>query len=448
MSTRFAPSTILPLIEKHTTAVSDVCSDILSIADGSEIYGAMAFSSMFSSLTPRPNLSPINANHHYDLYCQRFFTQLPKISNQIGYKVMMPLGTIGKMINHLLHRKDFIRRCLDNKDYLSVRNAIINEFSPYRYTRGNGSLTSSEVADYLTGALSDLRGHQLRSNIEALTKMLKSGHIRGPGDCYSHDEIAYSVDPTGVIASMRSALETEKRDRYYRFERSISPESEDHIRFEALMDTLNVSLPLRLNSSNPKKKILFFGSQMKRKLYGFRGIDKYSRAMLSLFYWQLALSRVSAKHSGPSLQGRAIKMMNFNKSQFELILKEYRELSTTNEVDIDDGLSDAFTNTIWVPFVKSLVLPDSISKISEDEFSRLARESVDGKDGATRSAATRKILEEASVTTEAALQILASNIDPRLLDIYTYADPSIEDNDRFKQMINLFPQVSVGPKLG
>ena len=291
MLDRFTPANVLQMVERHYTAVADVCADVAAINNGEELYAALAFSAVFSSLTPRHNLSPINSKHHYDLYCQKFISHLPRLSNQIGYKPMIPLGTIGKMLNYLLHRDAFIRKCLDEKDHSDVTLAILDEFSDYRINKQR-SLTSTEIAEYLGDALKSLHSSGLRQRVSEFIELLKSGAIKGPGNCYSRDEITLSLDAKPLIDFLIDAMRADKLKRYSRYDRhrQVRLQNEDHIEFEALMDALNMSLPMRLNQSSENKRILFFGSAQKRTIYGQSAGD-YSRAMLSLFYWQSELAR-------------------------------------------------------------------------------------------------------------------------------------------------------------
>ena len=133
--------------------------------------------------------------------------------------------------------------------------------------------------------------------------------------------------------------------------------------------------------------------------------------------------------------------MHFNKDFFVQMLNSFKELVDKNYIDIDEGLSDAFTRGLWVPFVKNMANKDMTGQ--EEELARLLRDSVSGNCDATR-----KILEEASASTNEGLKALAGHVDPEDIDIYTYAKPSIADNERFLKIRDLIPSGKAGPKLG
>lgn len=428
----FTPASLQRIVDAHTVAVSNVCADMEAIRDGQEIIAALAFSSLFPFLTPKHNLSLSNYKHHYDIYCGHVISNLPRLSNKMGYKVILPLGTIGKMLNHIFHRQEFLDGILNSSSENQTRQIILREFENSA-SRSSGVLTGNDLGRFLSSRLVNLTSTPLKQRAIKLADMLSSGYLFGPGDFFSRDEILASFSSRDLWKEVYDAMYQSKRASHY---------DDEHNRFEAVMDTFNITLPIRLNNEDGKKRVLFFGSSQKRIVYGSQDIDNFSRHMLSMLYWERALERAE-KPGVENIQERALTSLMFSNRQFENIQSELHSLIERKELDIHDGLSEAFTHEMWMPFLVTLSRKGSEMGSSNEELGRLMRDSVIGDHKATQ-----ELVGHAMESTNEALKILSDAIRPDDVDMYTYAEPTLTDNERFKKIRALIPQRPVSPKVG
>lgn len=431
----FAPSSLKGNVDLHTAAVSNACNDIQAIRDGEEIIAALAFSALFSFLTPKHNLTSSNHKHHYDIFCRQSIYNLPRVSKDIGYKVILPLGTIGKLLNHVFHRKEFLDRILNSSNETQTREIILKELKDTTNFHGGG-FTGHDLGRLLSSRLAGVANTPIKQNVLKLSEMFNSESLFGPGDFFTREEIISSFSSRTLWKNVHEAMYASKRAA-----RHWEPRDEAHVQFEAIMDTFNITLPIRLNGQR-NKRVLFFGSQLKRVAYGKQNVENFSRHMLSMFYWEQALDRAN-KSDALDKQSRALAALNFSKRQFENIKLELDNLINDNEIDIHEGLSEAITNEMWMPFLVTLSNKYLDMSHSNEELARLTQESIAGD-----SKATRELVEHASVTTDDALKILSESLRPDDIDLYMYAVPTLADNERFQKIEALMSPRPLSPKLG
>jgi len=103
----YTPRNLLPIIHRHSESLKQVCDDLEAmLLQGREIFAACAFSGLFPFLTQRQRLTPTNQRHHYDLMCRKIFTNIAREGNALGYKPILPLGTLGKLLNHYFTQRN------------------------------------------------------------------------------------------------------------------------------------------------------------------------------------------------------------------------------------------------------------------------------------------------------------------------------------------------------
>ncbi len=341
--------------------------------------------------------------------------------DHFGYICYLPLGTIGKLLNHLSHRIEFIEKCTQVKDTSELKSILIDNL-PASLTR---NISSDGLNDYLQHVLSSTVSPDIRENIVHLSELIKKKIFLAPQDIMDRQRLLDSISSNNMFNSIREDMLSARLKRPRASEQPV-----DHHKFEAIMDASNIAHVIEVNerlSSSPQEKFLLIGSQPKRVFFGNQ-MSTYSRHFLSLFYWITALR--PAMKDDVTAKKLAQRALSFRLRNMESIKIDIDALIKDNEHIIYPDLVKFILTEFWTPYISSLSENGSLDFESNELISENVKKSLKGDEGATKF-----ILDAAHDDARDALRVLIDTVGEDTLDPLMYAFPSLEDNERFKRIM-------------
>jgi hypothetical protein len=415
---KFTARDIEPLVARHAEALRNVCKDVELFRGGQRVIAAVAFSTVFPSLFYRGPLTHLDKRHHYDLCARKFYGNLLRFGNGLGYEIILPIGTIAKLLNHLTHRRAFLHRAMNSNSDTDMTSLILSEMPPIL----QDGFTATNMTRYLENALLSLADTNIKPKMKVFCELISSGMIRLPQDIWDRCQVIAALGPDDARRAIISDMIKEKtRER----EAAQRPYYPGHVEFESTADAMNIMLSARMPQIDPSKTVLFFTSAKKRQKFGEES-NLSSRHMLSLFYWGLCLAR------DPQYADRAI---NTRRRQIEIIESEIYALIDKGNDYVYEDLSDLFTRDLWIPFITELGQGDREFGNSDPEAAARVQRSLKGDHSATR-----EIVRDAAVSMEDAMAILGDVLDRGDIDTMMEVDPTIHNNERWAEIRRMMPK--------
>lgn len=411
-------------IKPHAEALRDACADITAQNSGKRIIAALTFSGgPFPFLSPRHHLRAHVAKDHYDLMGQIAIIRARSLANLLGYELYLPLGTLGKMANHFVHRSEFVKRII-NASIKEDFGSVVLENLPANWFDGLDSEAKERV---VVGELGKYADTAFVDRIRFFSDLMKDNVIHFPMSLYSREELLKLAQPAETLQIMSDALLSS------RLSNPNNNHTLEHNMFEARMDALNFQMVLRGRDSPDARTVYLFGSGRRKRNFGSIEASNYGRHIATLFHWVVFLDEALDSATSPESDIRADAF-----ASLELKTKLINEIEANlkrvvqSRGHLYDGLSNSIGDVLWKPFLAALTREQNLPMPSRSDTRsprELIRASLHGD-----STATKALIADIKKNNDEAMEILWSSIDAENVDELMVALPTPEDDARFNQI--------------